>query len=273
MFELLVIDDSSTDSTRAVIETIVDKRVRYYNFGKIGDIARIRNIGIDYSIGEYIAFCDDDDIWDRNKLEEQIKYIDKFDFICTNARIVNQKGKIIQEVFYDITNLEVVVLRLPDLLKLNCIITSSVLLSRTYASQKFKEDNSTISAEDYELWLRLANNHSVLFINKPLVMFRKHCRNSSSFGDIEKDFSLKLNVNKILKKYLKNQNDTVVFEAQNALLKNLSKLLKYSVVSLKIRYIFIFAIEILINLLRRNLHFGIINNFTRNFNRGLKSKT
>ncbi len=77
-YELLVIDDGSTDSTREVVESYSDPRIRYfYNDGPVHGASRARNIGIREARGEYIAFEDSDDVWLPDKLERQVRYLEE----------------------------------------------------------------------------------------------------------------------------------------------------------------------------------------------------
>ena len=68
--EILIIDNHSTDKTKEIIDSFEDKRVSFYLINNKGLPANSRNQGIDLAQGEYIAFCDSDDIWQKNKLRK-----------------------------------------------------------------------------------------------------------------------------------------------------------------------------------------------------------
>ncbi len=70
--ELVIIDDGSTDNTKDVIKDIKDPRVSYYNFEHTGKISYLRNLGIAHAKGEYIAYIDSDDLWQKDKLKNQV---------------------------------------------------------------------------------------------------------------------------------------------------------------------------------------------------------
>ncbi len=76
-FELIIIDDGSTDNTREIIENIDDIRIRYF-YQKNSGANNARNYGIDVCEGEYIAFHDSDDVWRPDKLEKQVSICSKF---------------------------------------------------------------------------------------------------------------------------------------------------------------------------------------------------
>ena len=74
--EIIVIDDNSNDKTESLIKNLNDNRINYIKNKENLKAPLCRNIGINISRGEFIAFLDDDDIWYPNKLEEQIKLFD-----------------------------------------------------------------------------------------------------------------------------------------------------------------------------------------------------
>ena len=71
-WQLIIVDDGSTDNTEELISKIKDSRVQFYKAGKIGLGIRLKNIGIEKSDGELIAFMDSDDILAPSKLEKQV---------------------------------------------------------------------------------------------------------------------------------------------------------------------------------------------------------
>ena len=79
IFELIVVDDGSSDNTEEIVKRYSNGRINYIKTDNWGGPARPRNIGIKQSKGEYIAFCYDDDIWLPKKLEKQIKCLDNSD--------------------------------------------------------------------------------------------------------------------------------------------------------------------------------------------------
>src|SRR6476620_2328891 len=68
-FEHIIIDDGSTDNTEAVVKSFNDERLKYFKYGKIGNISSLLNLAIKHSDGDYIALLDSDDLWVRHKLE------------------------------------------------------------------------------------------------------------------------------------------------------------------------------------------------------------
>ena len=99
-FELLIIDDHSSDGSRSVIEAycLKDDRVKLIkNYGQSG-AANARNLGINHSLGRYIAFLDCDDIWHTNKLTIAISFMKSKDlaFSWSSYSIIDQQGNFLR---------------------------------------------------------------------------------------------------------------------------------------------------------------------------------
>ena len=120
------------------------------------------------SESEYIAFCDDDDIWESDKIEKQINVIttQNTDFVSSKIRCFNESGTINKiQKNNKIENLK-------DLINRNEINTSSVLLRKS-SLVVFCEDKHLVTVEDYYLWIRLfIKGYKFSFIDEPLVRYR-----------------------------------------------------------------------------------------------------
>ena len=75
-WELIVVDNNSTDNSIAVVNSFDDPRISVVQINNDGIIARSRNLGIKKEKGEYLAFLDSDDWWEKTKLEKSIVYMD-----------------------------------------------------------------------------------------------------------------------------------------------------------------------------------------------------
>lgn len=178
-WELLVLDDGSTDETARLVQALVaeDARVRYLpNLSNIG-VAKTRNRGMDLAKGQYIAFLDSDDIWLPNKLEKQLTQLQHMhaDMICSSYSIIDAVGNRIKR---DYLVPEKIMLKL--LLKENVIGCSTVLFSRAVLEHyRFKE---TYFHEDYTLWLDLLlNGYTIVGCTEVLAHWR-YIANSRSFN-------------------------------------------------------------------------------------------
>jgi len=74
-WELIIVDDGSTDDTKKRIEELKDNRLRYYSIEHCGIIGAVRNRGMNNARGEYIAFLDSDDLWQPDKLDYQLSLL------------------------------------------------------------------------------------------------------------------------------------------------------------------------------------------------------
>lgn len=151
-FELLAIDDCSTDGSVQLLERWREKdnRITILCNTENQGVAAVRNQGIAAAQGKYIAFLDSDDTWQSMKLERQLQFMEQTgcDFCCTAYSMVDEEGKHIKNRMLPWQSI-----RLEDLLKENYICCSSVML----CSQLAKEHamNGNYAHEDYVYWLEL----------------------------------------------------------------------------------------------------------------------
>lgn len=158
-FELLVIDDGSTDATPEIIKKLSqrDVRIRYIRNEKNLGIQRALNRGLREALGEYIARLDDDDVWlDEEKLKSQVEFLDSHpDYVLlgTGAIVVDEAG---QELFRFLGPETDERIR-NAILRKNCFTHSTVMFRRgvVMALGGYAEDERSRHVEDYDLWLRL----------------------------------------------------------------------------------------------------------------------
>ncbi len=177
--EIIVIDDGSTDNTKALLSQYANKVNFIYK--QNGGPASARNFGIRHSCGEYVAFLDADDIWFSNKLSAQIEYMKAHKEIglCFTNFTFRQDT---EELRYSEINRMLNSKNLfNELLKGNFINTSTVILRRELLdiSGTFDEDPRLISVEDYNLWLRLSRICKFGFLKEVLVIRRNHPKSLS----------------------------------------------------------------------------------------------
>jgi glycosyltransferase involved in cell wall biosynthesis len=95
-WEIILVDDGSTDTTRTIITTfLTDKRIQFYPLGKNSGTGVARNFGVSKAAGKYIAFLDADDMWKPEKLEKQIDFLKKnnLPFTFSFYDCINEDGK------------------------------------------------------------------------------------------------------------------------------------------------------------------------------------
>ena len=167
--ELIVINDASSDRTEDIIQTYLkDERIVYVKNACNQGVAKSRNIGVQRAKGEYIAFLDADDWWEKGKLKKQVKVLEERGAVLcyTGRKLYNQEGKELKGI---IPVKEI--LRYWQLLYSNSIACSSVLWRREVALEfPMKHDEYH---EDYMVWLKCLKKYEVVYgINEPLLCYR-----------------------------------------------------------------------------------------------------
>ena len=193
--ELIIIDNYSMDNTENIVKSYVskDSRIIYKKHRNDGIIAISRNIGIKEASGNYIAFIDSDDFWLNNKIERVIEFFNKYpyvDLVCHDEFHIyeNDKNSIKKskngpyKKYFDL------------LFKGNALSTSAVVLkkSKVFEAELFSEDKNFVTAEDYDLWLKLSRICSFEYLNETLGTWRVHEKSLSK--NIEKHAASILNV-------------------------------------------------------------------------------
>ncbi|MCP4914945.1 MAG: glycosyltransferase [Oligoflexia bacterium] len=166
-WELIIIDDGSTDETKNIVDSFSDDRIQYFYIENSG-VSKARNFGIAKTRSDWIALLDSDDEWLPKKLEEQIKEIEKNpesaiihteEIWIRNGKRVNQK-KIHQKYGGYIFD---------KCIPLCVISPSSSLIKKDILYEVGNFDESFTVCEDYDLWLKICSLYSVSFIETPLI--------------------------------------------------------------------------------------------------------
>jgi glycosyltransferase involved in cell wall biosynthesis len=158
-FELLIIDDGSTDHTAKVVSlfSAKDPRVIYLKNEENLGIQKSLNKGLRQTRGEYIARIDDDDEWiDHDKLQAQVEFLNhnpEYVLIGTGAVWIDDKGEELYRGFNPETDRDI---RRRILIR-NCFIHSAVMFRKDAATKagSYDESKEARNFEDYDLWLKL----------------------------------------------------------------------------------------------------------------------
>ena len=168
-WELVVVDDGSSDSSAAIVKDLSknDPRIKLFRNDKNLGIQKSLNRGLVAGRGEYVARIDDDDEWvDRDKLKKQVEFLDnnpEYGIVGTGIIEVDENGVEIFRYRQPLRDEDV----RRRILKQNCFTHSSVLFRRSAVIELggYSETEETKHVEDYDLWLRLGENWK--FANLP----------------------------------------------------------------------------------------------------------
>jgi glycosyltransferase involved in cell wall biosynthesis len=197
-FEIIVIDDGSTDNTEEVIRSFPDKRIKYIKkYKKNRGISVARNVGIKIARGKYIALLDSDDEWLPEKLDKQVKVLQsespEVGVVYSNLCYIDENGKSMNKLL----NRKKEGYIYEDLLGRNYVGTPSTLLIRKECFHRVGLFDDLLNAqEDWDMWIRIAKYYRFALIKVPLVKYRKHS------DQISKNLGVKIiTANRILVKY------------------------------------------------------------------------
>uniref|UniRef100_UPI00404789E5 glycosyltransferase family 2 protein n=1 Tax=Shewanella baltica TaxID=62322 RepID=UPI00404789E5 len=202
-FEIIVVDDASTDNTESLVLQYEDPRVSYIKIKESKGANFARNTGVRSSNGEYVAFLDDDDIWFPNKLLSQVEMLknnSNLGLVYTGIEVVTE-GEDIRYSIKPKFNGDISKTILTD----NCIgTTSTVVLSRKVFEKAGGFDENLPQLQDYDLWIRIAQICEVGFISDDLIYYYVHQSISQLTSSADKNKSA---IEYIDKKYAHLIND------------------------------------------------------------------
>jgi glycosyltransferase involved in cell wall biosynthesis len=178
-FEVVVVDDGSTDNTESVVHSFGDQvcYVKQQNKGA----GAARNHGIKRSRGEYVAFLDADDLWLPGKLGEQIPLLDRdpeLGLVYSDWAVVPEQGEVGPSYLRNLPAAGGYVF--DELVQCGFILTSGTIVRRSCLDDVGCFDETLSIAQDYDLWLRICYRWKIALVNKPLVIKRNRDGNLSS---------------------------------------------------------------------------------------------
>jgi glycosyltransferase involved in cell wall biosynthesis len=172
-FEIIVIDDGSTDGTALRIQEFDDKRIRYFKNQENLGITKTLNRYIDQCKGKYIARMDADDISLPKRLESQVKYLESNpEYVLIGTAYLKQENNAIAQVRKHTTGYQKLRVKL---LFGNNISHPSVMFNKNnwVKSGEFYDENLRY-AQDYDLWTRLILKHRITNLKDPLIVYRRY---------------------------------------------------------------------------------------------------
>jgi hypothetical protein len=185
-FELLIINNGSTDGTVEYLKTIRDTRLRVLSPGSIG-LARSLNVGLSRARGEYVARHDADDRSAPDRFSRQVAFLDSnpgVDVLGTCVNFVDEDGSEVLDSWTQTIRDQQDPAQTPEQIlasmPLTCCIAHGSVMMRTAVMVNAGGYNpATVPAEDYDLWLRLLPNHAIAKLPERLYDYRVHGDQSS----------------------------------------------------------------------------------------------
>lgn len=212
-FEVIIVDDGSTDNSLQKVEKFDDRRLSIYKQQNQG-ASVARNFGIDQASSEYIALLDADDLWYNNHLQELKKLIETFPkagLFCMNYEI-NYNGDFVKPATFNFDYKNECTI-IEDFFKANIInfipSSSSVALTKEKILKVGKYNTSLRTGQDIDLWIKIALKYSVAFNPNITMTYNIFDSNSLSKSTYNEDRYQLINsyneeekTNLSLKKYL-----------------------------------------------------------------------
>jgi glycosyltransferase involved in cell wall biosynthesis len=190
--EVIVVDDGSVDpdAVRSVVAPLHDRRVRVLRQPVSGGVSAARNRGLEEATGDWVAFCDDDDLWASTKIMRQLRALQRTgrSWAYVGAVDIDRSGRVVKGSPPPLPDSVVA-----DLPKVNVIPggCSGVLAQRTLLTKVGGFDPGLSACADWDLWLKLLAIGPPGCAPEPLVGYRLHPSNMSlNEGRMVADFAV-----------------------------------------------------------------------------------
>ncbi|MDA9163383.1 glycosyltransferase [Rickettsiaceae bacterium] len=181
-FEIIIIDDGSSDNSVEVIKSIQDARIKFFEFSKNEGACKATNYAIQKAKGKYIAIMNSDDVWVNSKLEKQVNYLEKhknIDAVFSSAEFLNQNldsfSLRMRPAFFNIFNQK----NRSSAEWLNhffyngnCLCHPSILIKKDCYSQLGLYNNIFRQLPDFDMWIRFCKQFTLHIMQEKLVKFR-----------------------------------------------------------------------------------------------------
>ena len=182
--EVFVISDGINEKDREAMTSLKDPRLHYFDQENSGCPSSPRNHGIRKAKGKYIAFCDDDDLWMKDKIEKQVLALEKNSHsgLCY-GKMIRFDGKREWTVSHEEGPAD-----FNSLLRVNTIPISAVFMRKALLDQHggFEESGIVGDSEDYEFLLRYALHTKFLYQDDYLIRYRSGDQRATSTDDNRK---------------------------------------------------------------------------------------
>ena len=184
-WEMIIVDDCSTDNTKEIVEKYMcnDTRIKYFCLEKNSGAAVARTKAMEIANGNYMAFLDSDDIWTEDKLKKQLSLMEKYNiaFSCTSYEQIDEEGKKLNKVMKSVPKVDY------NRLLLDCPVGNSTVMYNVEKMGKFEVPNIRKRNDD-ALWLKMLKQEKYIYgIESVLAKYRirKNSISSNKFKVIK----------------------------------------------------------------------------------------
>lgn len=187
--EIIISDDCSTDATLNIVRAFNDSRIKVFANCKFSSpILNFEN-ALKNASGKYIFLCDQDDVWLPDKVSTMIKYLDTYDLVVSDCKVVDENLKVVNESFFKVRNSGKGFLK--NLAK-NSYIGCCMAFKNTVLRYALPFPTQIAM---HDIWLGLLTElyGETYFLDSPLILYRRH-GNNASFGGEKSGFSLNYKV-------------------------------------------------------------------------------
>ncbi len=187
-FELLVIDDCSTDRSGEILHSYRDERIRVVHNARHIGLTRSLNKGLEMARGKYVARMDSDDIALPARIETQVRYLDEHPEVAlagTGVAICDAHGRITGRYAPRLCSESIYC----TLIFHNCFYHSSVMFRLQVTKALGGYDETFEAAEDADLWYRITRTFRATMLNEILVHWRDHPLSLSKVRRNEQDLA------------------------------------------------------------------------------------
>lgn len=172
-FEIIVIDDCSSDNSVEIIEKLAnkDRRIKLLSLDTNSGAAIARNRGLIESKGRFIAFLDADDLWKTNKLEEQLKFMKKnnYTFSCTSYDVIDSSGMSLNKEIYMKSELDYT-----GFLTNNLLQTVGIMIDSRFIQKSLIKMPNLRRRQDAATWLQILKaGHKCYGMKEVLASYRR----------------------------------------------------------------------------------------------------
>lgn len=172
-FELLLIDDGSTDRSVEILRSYDDPRVRVVCNERNLGIPHTRNRGLELARGEYIALLDSDDVARPDRLRQQTTFLDRHpDYVQVGGwkQDLDRNGRVLKKIKRQPTHAA----DIHTQLLFRCSVSNTTIMARTATLQAYRYRPSFPRCQDYDLHVRLATHHKIVNLPRVLTYARVH---------------------------------------------------------------------------------------------------